>query len=162
MTRTIITGILGIIISVSPYNQAGSDLSIKGELPNDAKYADNIIVVTNKPEAAPYQKGISSDGYAVTGDSSVDRLCRKFKVVKVEPFYNGTLRKAALIREVSRIYLFTFADAINPLSIIKTFNDDPNIEMAEPYTISELLYEPNDPYLEQHSHLGQTHFLEPW
>ncbi len=67
-----------------------------------------------------------------------------------------------MIREVSRIYLFTFADGINPLSIIKTFNDDPNIEMAEPYTISELLYEPNDPFLDQQWHLTRTHALEAW
>ena len=162
MIRTTIAGILGIIISVFPYNQADSDLLEKGELPKNAKYVDNIIVVTNRLEAPPYQTGISSDGYAVTGVSSVDWLCRKFKVVKVEPFYNGTLRKTALIREVSKIYLFTFADGINPLSIIKQFNDDPNIEMAEPYVISEPLYEPNDPYLDQQWHLGHTHVLEAW
>ncbi|HBZ00907.1 MAG TPA: hypothetical protein DEO84_06250, partial [candidate division Zixibacteria bacterium] len=112
--------------------------------------------------APPYQTGQIQSGIAVTGVASVDALCRMFEVARVEPFYPGKLRKPALRREISRMYIFTFADGVDPLPLLNTFVADPNIELAEPYNIQELNYVPNDPRAVDQWYLAHTHAYEAW
>ncbi len=155
-----ITPFLSVLIISSAL--AGSPADHIDVLSDGTMFISNRLIVVNEYNAQAYQTEKSSSGYAVTGVASVDELCRKLKVIKVEPFYKGILRKPALIREVSRMYIFTLSGDVSVLSAIPVLTGDPNIELAELYTLPNLHYEPNDPYLDQQWYLSHTHTLEAW
>ena len=139
------------------------DLTVPiAEFPGGTKYVGNKIIAVKNHGAPPFQTGVSVSGYAVTGVLSVDILCRQLGVICVEPFYKGILRKQALIREISRIYIFTLAEGKCPISVIPAFTADPNIEVAEILTVPDLHYTPDDPYIDQQWHLFHTGTLEAW
>ena len=154
--------IVSIIILLLPTILLAENEIKIAELPGGQKYIANQILVANEYDAPSYQTGQTQAGIAVTGVASVDALCRMFDVVKVEPFYPGKLRKPALKREVSRMYIFTFADGVDPMPLLNTFAADPNIELAEPYYIQELNYVPNDPRAVDQWYLAHTHAYEAW
>jgi subtilisin family serine protease len=141
---------------------AGSSARHIDVLPDGAMFISNKLIVVNEYGAPAYQTTKSIAGWAVTGVPSVDELCRKLGVISVEPFYRGILRKPALIREVSRMYIFTFSGEVNVLSASTVLTEDPNIELAELYTLPRLHYEPDDPYLDQQWHLYHTYTIEAW
>jgi serine protease len=131
-------------------------------LPDGTMFLANSLIVVNEYDAPTYQTGEYSSGYALTGVPSVDELCLKLGVIRVEPLYKGNLRKSALIREVLRMYIFTLSGESSPLSAIPVLTSDPNIELAELCALPALHYEPNDPYLDQQWYFSHTHTLEAW
>ena len=128
---------------------AGSPAKHIDVLPDGTVYLDNKLIVANEYGLPAYQTEESASGCAVTGVASVDELCRRLGVINVEPLYKGRLRKPALFREVSRVYIFTLSGEVSLFSALPLLIGDPNIEIAELYTIPNLHYEPNDPYLDQ-------------
>ncbi len=152
---------LGLLLCL-PLSLSLADEIKLAELPNGAKYIANQIIVVNEYDAPAYATGQSQDGVAVTGVPSVDELCRRLGTIKVEPFYPGRLRKPELIREISRMYIFTLDDGVDPRSVLSEFTADPNIAFAELYIVPHLCYEPNDPQIGDQWHLAKTHAYEGW
>jgi serine protease len=153
--------ILGFLLCL-PLTLSLADEIGLAELPNGAKYIADQIIVVNECDVPAYITGQSQDGVAVTGVPSVDELCCRIGVIKVEPLYPGRLRKPELIREVSRMYIFTLADGIDPQSELSELTGDPNIAFADLYVVPELCYEPNDPQIGDQWHLAKTHVYEGW
>jgi len=131
-------------------------------LPDGTKYLNDRIVVVMKSDSPSLITGQRQDAYALTGIASIDRICRDFKIVAVEPLYKGILRKPAFVREVSRIYVFTLAEFSDPLAVIPFLVNDPHVETAELYTLSVLHYEPDDPFFDMQWYLAHTHVPEAW
>jgi hypothetical protein len=154
--------LISLIVLLSGGNLNPGELRINIKKNFTREYALHLLIVTIKRDSTPLLPGVSADGYAIAGLKSIDRLCREYKITEIEPFYKGNLRKHALRREVSRIYLFYLSEGIDPLSITNVFSREPNIESAEPYFIPELLYEPDDPLLEQQWHLARIHATDAW
>jgi len=160
MKITIIPLVLILLLFSGAFTK---DLTVPiAEFPGGAKYVGNKIIVVNNHSAPPFHTGVSVSSYAITGVLSVDILCRQLGVICVEPFYKGILKKHALIREISRIYIFTLAKGICPISVIPAFAADPNIEVAEILTVPDLHYTPDDPHIDQQWHLYHTGTLEAW
>ncbi len=132
------------------------------ELPNGQQYISNQILVVNEYNAPAYLTGQSLAGFAVTGVTSVDELCRNLGVIKIEPFYPGRLHKPALIREISRMYIFTLAEGEFPELAMADFEADPNIEFAELRYLPALHYVPNDPRASDQWYLAHTQAYQAW
>ncbi len=131
-------------------------------LPNGDRYIVNKIIVTNKYDASAYITGRSIDGIAATGITSIDKLCSEIGVISVEPFYPGYLKKPALRREVSRIYIFTLRDGLNARSFQDRLKREPHVEYADLYVIPELCYIPNDPDFGEQWFLPHIHADDCW
>ncbi len=159
MPRAIAISLPFLIISPAI---AGSQADHIDILSDGTMFISNKLIVVNEYDAPAYQTDESFSEFASTGVPSVDELCRKLKVINVEPFYSGFLRKEALIREISRMYVFTLSGEIGVQSAIPILTGDSNIEFAELYTIPRLHYEPDDPYLDQQWHLYHTYTIEAW
>jgi len=153
----IILLLAGFLFSIS----YSGDITI-AKLPSGTKYIANRIVVSkteNTPDFAVYE----NDGdYAVTGVSSVDRICQKYGIIQVEPFYTGKLRNEILSRLVSDIYIFTLKDNSYLQSAINYLSSDPNINSAEIYALPEIKYTPDDPMLYQQWYLPHVSSFEAW
>ncbi len=132
------------------------------ELPSGQQYVADKIWVVNEYNAPAYLTGQYQAGIAITGVSSVDDLCRRLGVIKVEPYYSGRLTKPPLIREVSRMYIFTLADGIDAASVLADFMADPHIELAALCYIPTLNYVPNDPRLSDQWYISFTGAYEAW
>jgi serine protease len=132
------------------------------ELPGGQQYVADKIWVVNEYNASAYLTGQDQAGIAVTGVSSVDELCRRLGVIEVEPYYPGRLTKPALIREVSRMYIFTLADGIDAASVIGDLTADPHIELAELCYVPTLNYVPNDPRVSDQWYISFTGAYEAW
>jgi len=145
--------ILCLVIIAYTFAYAGIESIPINRLPDGTAYISNQIIIVNEHKAPSFQTNNTISGYAATGVGSVDQLCQALRVIKVEPFYKGILREPALIREISRMYIFTLHDETELFSALELFENDPNIEFAELYTLPELYYTPDDPYFRQH---GQT------
>jgi len=141
---------------------ASSDTGQIVTLSDGTKHLNDKIVVVMKSDVPSLIINQEQNSDALTGIESIDRICRDFKIVEVEPLYKGILRKPALIREVSRIYIFTLADPADPLAVIPILKNDPHIATAELYTIAELNYEPDDPFFDLQWYLAYTHAPEAW
>lgn len=160
MVMKVIIGSLSFLIIT--FVAAGSSARHIDVLPDGTMFISNKLIVVNVYGAPAYQTGKTIAGRAVTGIPSVDELCNRLGIVKVERLYRGILRKPALIREVSRMYIFTFSEEVNVLSAIPVLTGDPNIEFAELYALPRLHYEPDDPYLDQQWYLYHTYTIEAW
>jgi serine protease len=151
-----------VLLFAGSVASAGFEPDRFGHLPDGTKYMDNKIIVACDYSAPELRTGHSSSGYASTGIESIDRICCNLAVTRVDPFYRGHLRKPALAGTVSRLYIFTVADGTDIMDVIPVLTGDPQIRLAEPYTVPELHYEPNDPYLDQQWYFAHTHTLEAW
>ena len=132
------------------------------ELPNGVKYiADKIVV--SKSEGAPNLAIYESESdCAFTGIASIDKLCRKYRVIQIEPFYPAELRNEILSRCISGIYVFTLESPSCLQSAIYDLSRDPHIRYAEIYTLPELKYTPNDPMFYQQWFLPHIQAPEAW
>ncbi|UCC79410.1 MAG: S8 family peptidase [Candidatus Zixiibacteriota bacterium] len=132
------------------------------QLPDGTKYIADKIVVSkagNTPELVVYE---NNGDNAVTGVPSVDRICQKYGIIQVEPFYTGKLKNEMLSRLVSDIYIFTLNDPANLESAIYELSNHPDIEYAELYTIPEPCYTPDDPMFFLQWFLPHVQAPEAW
>jgi hypothetical protein len=154
--------ILTWIILCGVHAHAAFDKSEIESFPDGTRYLSDKIVVVEKTGVPSFITGEMRDGYAHTGIESVDGICEEHNIVSVEPLYRGILRKSALSRAVSRIFVFTVGDGVDPFQVIPVLQRDPSIRTAEPYIVPELHYEPNDPYLFQQWYFPHTQTIEAW
>ncbi len=150
--------LIACLFAVNLYSE---ELQI-AELPNGVKYIANAIIVVREYDAPKFLLDCVRDAHALTGVSSVDRLCEKFDILSVEPFYKAELKNIYLTREISRIYIFTLRNSEVLFNAIDELSNDPNIQFAELYAIPEPHYTPNDPYLVDQWFLYHTQALEAW
>jgi len=144
------------------FASAGSrDLRIS-QLPNGAAYIANKIVVSKTDSSPEFIVNNIDGGYAVTGVASIDRVCREYGVIKVEPFYTGYLRNEVLSRVISDIYIFTLSGSADLEPAMHQLSDDPHIKYVEYYTLPELCYVPNDPMYSQQWFLPHIQAPEAW
>jgi serine protease len=158
MCKYVTIMLLVVLLSSTAY----SDGIQVAELPNGAAYIPDRIVVSktiDTPDLAVYE---GADGIAVTGIPSIDRICRRYEIVKVEPFYSGVIRNEILARTVSNIYIFTLKNESRLQSAMVDLSADANIRYVEYYTLPELLYTPNDPWFYQQWFLPHIQAPEAW
>ncbi len=127
-----------------------------GILPNGDRYAVDMVIVALGYDAPRLATGNTVSGVVVTGNDAIDHLCRQVGVTSVEPFYPGRLTKPALVREASRMYIFTLAEAVDAAAVLGAFRELPEIEIAELSIIPELCYDPNDAFYISQWHLRQV------
>lgn len=156
--------LMALSVILSAFSLAfGSNEAVRvAELPNGARYIVNRVIVVNEYGAPAYLVGESASGMAVTGVTSVDLLCQRLGVIDVQSFYAGRLTKPALLREVSRMYIFTLQEGVDARSVLAEFNEEPNIAYAELYAVPEPCYVPNDPRASDQWYLAQTQAYQGW
>jgi len=154
-------GLAAFLILMGCQLASASDFKI-GVLPDGAKYFTNKIIIMNERDALPYKCGITESGFAYSGVSSVDDLCRSHSVIRIEPFYPGRLHSPALSALASRLYVFTLAAGVDSRQFLDHFTADPNIQFAELYSAPEPCYVPNDPDAIDQWYLGQVSAYQGW
>jgi subtilisin family serine protease len=151
-----------LILIVLPYSLSYSDNVSISELPNGARYISDKIVVSKTIDSPGLEVYVSDGEVAVTGITSIDRICRQYRISTVEPFYPYPLRNEILARKMSRIYVFTIKDKSDLVSAIDDLSTDPHIKYAEYYTVPEPQYTPNDPWYYQQWYLPHVQAPEAW
>jgi subtilisin family serine protease len=157
--RFIMIASLVLVTALSALAQQSLSLAT---LPNGDSYIAQKIVVTLKYQSPELTVDRTVFGIAQSGVSSIDNLCREIGVTRIQPFYSGRLSKPALIREISRMYVFTLHDGLDASVYLEDFERDPNIEFAELYTIPRPFYIPNDPLLDDQWFLERTDAYGGW
>ena len=131
-------------------------------LPNGDDYIADRVIVAIGHDAPGLTVDRVVSGVAQSGVASIDDLCQEIGVTRIEPFYSGHLSKPALIREISRMYIFTLRDGLDASAYLEDFERDPDIEFAELYTIPRPFYIPNDPLLGDQWLLERTDAYGGW
>jgi hypothetical protein len=131
-------------------------------LPGGGEYFADKIVITNERGAPAYTVGEARFGNARSGVISVDELCRRHSVMRIEPFYPGKVKNPELKREIERLYVFTLASGNDALDALADFTADPNIESAEIQPVPKACYTPNDPDIGLQWYLEKVDAYEAW
>jgi subtilisin family serine protease len=132
------------------------------QLPDGTKYIADKIVVSKSDDIPDFAVYESENGIAVTGFASIDRICREYGVIRVEPFYPGEIRNEILADAVAGLYIFTLKDDSYIHSAIRELSNNPCIRSAEYYAVPEPCYTPNDPMFSQQWFLPHIQAPEAW
>lgn len=155
--RTMMSSGLALAITLSA--SAGQDLQA---LPNGDNYVANRVIVALEYGAPKLTVDRTIHGIAESGVQSIDDLCKEMGVSRIEPFYRGRLTKPALVREASRMYIFTLADGLDAAELGDEFSSCPEIDYASLYMSPKLHYIPNDPRTVDQWYLAYTQAYEGW
>jgi subtilisin family serine protease/PKD repeat protein len=114
-----------------------------------------------------FREGVSirsfSEGFAVTGISSIDQKAVSFEATSlVKRFRHKPLPKDSRLPDISRIYKLTFPERFDPVQVATLFSKDPNVEYAEPEPVMHVREVPNDPMYAQQQHLPQIMAEQAW
>jgi hypothetical protein len=126
------------------------------------KYFADRIIITCKSDTPLLNIGECRSGVAISGIESLDLLCERYGVSRIEQFYPGKIRHESLRKAISRIYIIDFSDFPDLIAAIADFAGDPNVECADLYTIPEPLFNPNDPEIGQQWYLETTRAYQAW
>jgi serine protease len=129
---------------------------------NQVQFVPDQLVVKKTDTPADWKTGECVSGYASSGVTSLDNLCREIGITKIEPYYPGPLTKPALIRAVSGLYIITLANPGNLELAVNRLSADQNIEYVEKLSVPRLNYEPDDPAFVNQWHLTHTHADDAW
>jgi len=157
--RTILIAVLLLLGALLA--QAESNLPL-GTLPNGDNYIANRIIVAIEYGGPNLTADRTIDGIAYSGVGSIENLCKEIGVTHIEPFYRGRLTKPALVREVSRLYVFTLVDGIDATEVISRLENESSIDYASLYMLPTLHYVPNDPRAVDQWFLPHTQAYEGW
>jgi len=108
---------------------------------------NQIIVKFNKKLDFSLQK---STIYTM-GIKSIDDLNKEFKVTEIKQ-----LSKATSNSDLSNIYTIKIDELIDPLLVANEYENNPNVEYAEPNILFESYAMPNDEYFDQQWALYQS------
>ncbi|HAV43455.1 TPA: hypothetical protein DCX15_05515, partial [bacterium] len=111
------------------------------------EYAKGVLLLKFKEGKEPYFI-VKTDGLALTGIPSIDRLNRGFKVREMERLF-PTVKKEPGLPDLTTIYKLTLPEEIDIPTAVSVYERDPNIEYAEPDYICHIFTSnritPNDP-----------------
>jgi len=151
-----------------------------GYSPKQQKQLTNPFIIekdqTLKTRGLPYHHGMitikvkegvgefsKQSGVVSFNISSLDVLANKYEVNLLEKrfkFNPNKLKKG--LPDLSRIYRISFPEEKNVHMVASAFNEDPNIEYAEPIPISTVVDIPDDVMYSQCQHLPQIMAPEAW
>ncbi len=125
-----------------------------------ALYTDGSITIKLKEGVGDYQK---QTGQVSFGIQSLDEKVSMFKVHQLEKRfrYNPSKLKAGM-PDLSRIYMISFPDVHNVISVAEAFSQDPNVEYAEPIPLDFPDDIPNDELYHLCQHLPQIMAPAAW
>ena len=131
---------------------ANATQAIISEMPDGTRYIANRVII------------MLNDGYENYNlrDEVIYNLESIPGVVKVEPLYNGSIRKPALRAAVSKIYEVTLDESHDALFMIGSCRTVNGVKSAEIQSIPNFYYTPNDPNIGQYWHLEQTQVFQAW
>jgi len=131
-------------------------------LPDGAEYLVDRFIVTTTVGTPSLQTGNVVAGTAYTGVISIDNLCARYNIVKVEPFYDGPVKSVGLRDLVPRMYVFYVAPGSDILAAQNGFKHAADIETSDLYDIPHLCYDPNDPQRGSQWHLTKIEAYPAW
>ncbi|MCP4580899.1 MAG: hypothetical protein GY839_04730, partial [candidate division Zixibacteria bacterium] len=130
--------------------------------PDGVKYISNEVIVGIFSGTQPLNTGeIDADNFT-TGIGSLDVLCVKAGVVKVEKFYKPKLRPSNLKDVVDRMYRFTTNNTLDAREAAAIIGSDGYIRYAETNNVPDPCYEPNDPNLNNQWFISNIKCIQAW
>lgn len=113
-----------------------------------SKIVPSEIIVKFKKEIDIYTE--ESDTIK-THTPSIDNLIEKFKVTSFRKMFQDEINSA-----LSNIYVLKFSELFDPLIVANEYQNNPNVEYAEPNIIYESCSQPDDPFFDDQWALYQT------
>ena len=140
---------LPMIASTAPLDvgsgEADTTIFVPGEL-----------IVKFKPGVS-VKPSVSARGIATTGYGSIDMLNQQYGVTSLEEVFKTA--KKPVVRELfdfSNIYILKLPEDADVLWAVEAYQNDPNVEYAEPNYIYHTCIIPNDQYLDLQWALNQA------
>ncbi|GEM_PF-1419467 len=155
-----LTAVIMLAVLLFPRGSRGSVLTDD----DGSLYLSNQMVVGITKDCPKLAIGeVDSPGFT-TGVASLDKLCHKYDVIKIEPWYKGKIRHAMHLKEVvERMYIFTIDDSKRDVrDLTGVFSKDNHLEYAELYSIPVPYYQPNDPNISQQWALEKINAYQAW
>ncbi len=121
------------------------------------EFAPGELIVKLKPSIA-LQKSFSAEG-SKTGVASLDVLNESFSVKKIEPLLNHSSVRTSALHGVMKI---RFAPETNLLERLPSYENDPNIEYAQPNYIHRIDSLPDDSLFSQQTYLQIVRAEAAW
>jgi len=159
--RTIVPAGLSCVLLAVCISGAFAQLP-ETQMPDGTSYVANRVVVLTKPDEALLANKFAPDGLPATGIASLDQLCRQLGVVRVDPFYQGNLRRPNLACLASRLRILTLEPGRNAPETAHALAADPHLASAELQTLPNLFYTPDDPDYAEQWHLPQIQAPAAW
>ncbi|PJA27944.1 MAG: hypothetical protein CO189_05695 [candidate division Zixibacteria bacterium CG_4_9_14_3_um_filter_46_8] len=147
-----------IFLTYSPLSSAEILIDSAGN-----QYISNQMIIGIAKECPKLAYGeFSVAGYS-PGVQSLDKLCARYGMLKVEPWFTGKLRDGMHLKDVvERMYIFTTDGRYDIRDIKAAFSRDSHLEYAELYDVPIPYYNPNDPNIGQQWFLPQINAFEAW
>lgn len=94
---------------------------------------------------------------------SLNAKASKFSINKIEKrFKHKPIPKDSGLPDLSRIYRICFSESLSVNEVIRAFQEDPNIEYAEPVPVDQVAEVPNDALYDLCQHLSQIFAPSAW
>ncbi|MDH5187273.1 MAG: S8 family serine peptidase, partial [candidate division WOR-3 bacterium] len=108
-------------------------------------YVAGHLIVQFKPEYRGLINVEYRDGFLLTGIAAVDELNKNYQLEKIHQAYpNPNPNENAKRFGIDLIYLFTFPEATRMVDLVNAYRNCPAIEHADPNSVYQLDYIPND------------------
>lgn len=130
------------------------------------KFVPGMLIIQLKPELrGTFQPITKGSGRTSFGISSIDGLCSKHHVQKIEPlFYDPNIAKneKAVKHGLDLMYVLYLPVAADIPQVVKDFSADKAVDGAMPNVIKKYAATPNDPLLGQQWHLTKVQAAQAW
>lgn len=153
-----------ISILIAAIIAAGGIQSSAGMISNeDSRYIpDQFVIGINESCCGLNTGDLSTPGFT-TGIGSLDELCSRYGIIKIEPFYRGKIRNAIHVKKVvDRLFILITDGSADIRTVVQVFADDRNLRYAELVEIPVPFYRPNDPYISDQWFLEKIRAFEAW
>ncbi len=128
--------------------------SFGGELNSQISKSDAGFSYISNQVVVIINEGFSGD--------AIEEFTNNNYIAKIEPFYEGRLRKPLLKSLADRMFILTLDHGIDAAKFVNSLSDVEFIQSTGLRTIPRLFYTPDDPLLDQQWHLDKVQAYTAW
>jgi subtilisin family serine protease len=127
------------------------------QLSSQERVKGRIVVKLDMYDAQLERRASSTESGSV-GIASLDAIAAEYRVRDIDPMFPGaepvTYRDRVI--DLSRYYIVRFDEDVDLDAIVRAYQNDPNVELAEAAAVGSVDATPNDPKFPDQWHLEQA------
>lgn len=128
----------------------------------DVKFDGKNYYFANKLRIKLAQAPTSSTEGSVTLPASLSKELERFGVTEIKRSFQTKNTRSEAANELSKAVTLTFNSPYNVKVLAAKISKLREVEVAEPYYLDQLAYEPNDPNISQQYHISIIHAFSAW
>jgi len=146
--EVISTSTTSVVVPYTVVTNEGTMTMLPGET---VTIGDEQLTIPGVTINTDITQSIPSGGLLTIGIPSIDALNEEYGVISAEVLFEDEIDSS-----FSNIYKFKFSSNVDIFAAALEYNDDPNVEFAEPNYIGHTCSIPNDPYFDMQWALHNT------